>query len=389
MKPNWNAIRRWLWRAAQLAAVVAVVGGIIYRLNLAPITVDEHQVRRGPIVAEVLGTGTLEARIKTTVSPKISGRVKTVLVDQGDRVSTGEALVQLDDDELRQQVAIAQANLDAAVAALERLKTDKMRATAVATQASKHHTRAVRLAESSATSQHDVDKAVEALAVADAALSRAEAAITEGQKELIAAEKTLDYHRARLADTTIIAPFDGLIVRRHRDPGDVVVPGTAILTLISTEELWVRAWVDETEMAKLRANQVARVVFRSEPNQSYSGRVVRLGREADRETREFIVDVRVQDLPQNWAVGQRAEVYIKTAMADDTVIVPAKFVSLQDGHSGVFVNNAGRAEWRRAEGGIQNGDTVEIVKGIQVNDRVVMPADPQTQLTNGRRIATR
>lgn len=329
MKPNWNSIRRWSWRAAKPVAIIAVVGGIVYWLNLAPIAVNEHTVRRGPIVAEVLGTGTLEARVKTTVSPKISGRVKTVLVDQGDRVNSGQELVYLDDDELRQQVAIAQANLDAAAAALVRLKTDKDRSKAVALQTSKRHSRVVRLVEGNAVSQEEVDKAVEALAIADAGLSRAEAAIAEGQKELIAAEKTLEYHRARLSDTKIIAPFDGLIVRRYRDPGDVVVPGTAILTLISTDELWISAWVDETEMAKLKTDLVARVVFRSEADRAYSGRVVRLGREADRETREFIVDVRVLELPENWAVGQRAEVYIQTARKDEALVVPAKFVALQ------------------------------------------------------------
>lgn len=389
MKPNWITIRRWLWRAVKVAAVFIVVGGVAYWLNLAPIAVEEQKVGRGPIVAEVLGTGTLEARVKTTVSPKISGRVKTVLVDQGDRVTAGQELVHLDDDELRQQVAIAQANLDAAAAALVRLKTDKDRSQAVAVQASRHHRRIVQLVQSNAMTQEDLDQAVEALAIAEAGLSRAEAAISEGQKELVAAEKSLEYHRARLADTTIVAPFDGLIVRRHRDPGDVVVPGTAILTLISTDELWISAWVDETEMAKLKSDQVARVVFRSEAHHAYSGRVVRLGREADRETREFIVDVRVLELPENWAVGQRAEVYIQTARRDDALIVPAKYVALEAGKSGVFLNNDGWARWRPTEFGLRSSDAVEIKKGLRASDTIVVPIDPRTQLTDGHRIRAR
>lgn len=389
MTPHWNSLQRWLWRAAKAIAIVAVAGGIVYWLSLTPIAVDEHTVGRGPIVAEVLGTGTLEARVKTSVSPKISGRVKTVLVDQGDRVEGGQELVYLDDDELRQQVAIAQANLDAAAAALMRLKTDKDRSQAVAVQASQRHARVVRLVESNAVSQEEVDKAVEALAIADAGTSRAEAAITEGQKELIAAEKTLEYHRARLADTKLVAPFDGLIVRRYRDPGDVVVPGTAVLTLISTDELWISAWVDETEMAKLKADQVARVVFRSEADKAYSGRVVRLGRETDRETREFIADVRVLELPENWAVGQRAEVFIQTARKDDVFVVPAKFVALQAQESGVFLSKDGRAQWQPVEFGLRSHSTVEIKKGLQAKDKIIMPVDPQTPLTDGRRLSTR
>ena len=202
------------------------------------------------IVAEVLGTGTLEARVQATISPKISGRVAEVLVDQGVRTSSTEILVRLDDDELRQQVAIAQANVEAQAAAIGRLKTDKNQALAVFEQAQKSHARIQTLFQNKTVSTEDLDRATEALAVATASFSRAEAAITEGQKELVAAEKTLEYHRARLADTEIKAPFDGLIVKRNREPGDVVVPGSSILTLISTEELWISAWVDETEMSK-------------------------------------------------------------------------------------------------------------------------------------------
>ena len=83
------------------------------------------------------------------------------------------------------------------------------------------------------------------------------------------------------------------------------------MEIISLDELWIRAWVDETAMPHVAQDQKARVVFRSEPEKSYPGTVSRLGREMDRETREFLVDVRVEQLPGNWAVGQRAEVYIE------------------------------------------------------------------------------
>lgn len=116
-------------------AIITVVAGIIYWVKFAPIPVSAHQVERGSIVAEVMGTGTLEARVEATVSPRISGRIEGVHVDQGERVSTGDVQVRLDDEELQQQVAIAQANVEAADAAIERLKTDKKRATAVFEQA--------------------------------------------------------------------------------------------------------------------------------------------------------------------------------------------------------------------------------------------------------------
>jgi HlyD family secretion protein len=164
------------------------------------------------------------------------------------------------------------------------------------------------------------------LSVAEADLTRAKAAVAEAQKNLIVAQNTLDYQRARLEDTVIRAPIDGLIVRRDREPGDVVVPGSSIFLLISTKELWVRAWVDETEMEKLTVGQETSAIFRSEPDRSYAENLVRLGRETDRETREFLVDVRVESLPRNWSVGQREEAFIQIARKKDAVVLPSDFI---------------------------------------------------------------
>jgi len=388
MSKRWSTIRRWIWRVLRVGVVLVIVAGIIYWVRFAPIPVAQHQVQRSEIVAEVMGTGTLEAHVKATVSSKISGRITAVLVDQGDGVKQGQLLVRLDDKELNQQVAIAEASREAAQAAIDRLKTDKDRATAVFEQAKKSHARVEALFAKNLISRDELDRAVEALLVAQAALSRAEAAITEGQKELIAAVKTLEYHRARLADTEINSPFDGLIVRRQHDPGDVVVPGSSILTLVSTNELWISAWVDETEIAKLKEEQHARVVFRSEISRSYPGKIARLGREADRETREFIVDVRVLELPFNWAVGQRAEVYIETDRKRSAVLLPAKYVVRRDYQTSVFIDQNGHAEWRPLTLGLRSSEMVEVIEGLEPGETVVIPSDPRNSLRDRQRIAT-
>lgn len=89
----FSTIGRWLWRLSKVVAAIAVIGGIIYWVRFRPVDVVTHEVSRGPIVAEVMGTGTLEARVKATVSPKISGRISRVLVDQGDNVTAGQLLL--------------------------------------------------------------------------------------------------------------------------------------------------------------------------------------------------------------------------------------------------------------------------------------------------------
>ncbi len=378
---------QWIGRVWKPAIFVVLVAVAVYWVKLSPVVVTSHMVERGPIVSEVMGTGTLEARITVTVSPKISGRILEVLVDQGDRVTGGDVLVRLDDDELQQQVAIARAQLDTAKSAIDRLNADTARSDAVATQAKRDNRQTQKLFAGNAATQDEADRAAETLSIAEAGISRSAAALSEGQSELVAAEKNLEYHQAMLADTQIVAPFDGLIVRRLREAGDIVVPGSAMLTLISTEELWISAWVDETQMSGLRVGQSARVVFRSEVEHPYPGEVARLGREADRETREFIVDVRILDLPENWAVGQRAEVYIESARKDSVTLLPAELIQMQDSQQGVFVDVDGKAKWRVVTIGLRSAELVEVVDGLEAGDVVVKPVKA-VALRDGRRVST-
>ena len=227
----------WISRILKVVVLLVIAGGLFYYLRFAPASAIAHNVGLGPVAEEVVGTGTLEARVSATISSKISGRILKMHADQGDTVVAGQLLFTLEDDELSQQVAIAEAQVDASRAATARLEADKKRAEAIADQAARSFDRVEKLLLQNAVSQEEGDKATEALAIAGSGVSLAVAAINEAEKELIAAEKNLEYQRARLADTVVTAPFDGLIVRREREPGDVVVPGSQILSLISTDDL--------------------------------------------------------------------------------------------------------------------------------------------------------
>jgi HlyD family secretion protein len=110
------------------ALVAVMVALLIYWVRFAPVSVTGHKVGKAEIVAEVMGTGTLEARIQTVISSKIAGRIERMVVDQGDHASAGQSLLFLDDSELKQQVEIAHSTLSAAKVSVERVQTDQTRA---------------------------------------------------------------------------------------------------------------------------------------------------------------------------------------------------------------------------------------------------------------------
>jgi len=367
--------------------VIVVVGFVVYRLKFSPTPVMTHTVATGEVRGEVMGTGTLEARVKTTISPRIQERLSEVLVDQGDYVKSGQMLARLDDAETKQQVAIADATLAAARATVERVRSDEARAQAVLKQAQQDHQRSTQLLAGKITSQADFDKTAETLHVAEADLKRAQSAIVEAESQVFTAEKTLLYQKEHLAFTEMRSPYDGLVTRRDRDPGGIVVPGSSILQLVATNEIWVSAWVDETAMTGLKVDQRARVVFRSASAKSYVGEVARLGREADRETREFVVDVRVKELPENWTVGQRAEVFIETGRKSGVVSIPQQYVLWREGKPGVFVNDHGKARWRDVTPGIRGLKDLEIMQGVSAGEQIVKPpAGQKNSMNEGQRI---
>ena len=120
-----------LSRVLSGALLVLVAGLVLYWQKLAPELVSAHTLAQGPVVAEVMGTGTLEARIKTTVGARIQERLIQVLADQGDQVKAGQLLARLDDAESRQQVAVANATFEAARRTAERVGADLARSEAV------------------------------------------------------------------------------------------------------------------------------------------------------------------------------------------------------------------------------------------------------------------
>jgi HlyD family secretion protein len=378
-------VARVAWKLALLAAVVAVAA---YMLYFKPVPVTSYTVKAATVEAEVMGTGTLAARFKTTISSKITGKITALGADQNDPVSKDMLLATLDDSELRQQVEVASASLEAAKAALARVEADITRAEAVLTGARQDYKRTSELSGKQIVSADELDKSKQALDVAQAGLESSQAAKVETQRQIATAERTLKYQEALLANARILCPVDnGLVTFRYRQVGDIVVPGTAIMDVACLSEMWVSAWVDETAAASLAPGQPVRVVFRSEPEKPYAGEVARLAKQTDPETREFLVDVRVKELPKNWSVGQRAEVYIRTGSKVDVPSIPQRLLIWRDGKPGVFVDDGGKARYQEVGLGLKGRETVEVVRGLAIGQAVIAAADgDNSKLTDGRAI---
>lgn len=352
-----------------------IVCFLIYYFRFSPVKVQAYKVENGTVVSEVMGTGTLEAKVRASISSKISGLLIEVLTDQGERVIKGQLIARLDDKDLQQQVKVAEAELSAAKATVNRVGAEIESAQATVVKEESNYKRSLTLSKTHAVAQKELETALESMNVARSKLNQSELARIEAQKGVEKAEASLSFNKEILDDTNISAPFDALVVRRNRDPGDVVVPGSSIVDIISTDQLWISAWVDETAMGLLAVGQPAVIIFRSRPEAPVKGKVIRFSPETDRETREFLVDVGMEQLPKIWAVGQRAEVYIETAQKNDVLIIPQKFIVWRDKQPFVMVDADGKARWQKIAIGMRGVENVEVTDGLK-QGQIVIGAEP-------------
>lgn len=234
-----------------------------------------------------------------------------------------------------------------------------------------------------AIAQHELDIAQDALRIARADLDRVLAQRVEATRSVDVAQGGATQREVTVLRATLLAPFDGLVTRRLREPGDTVAVGTTVLRVVDTDRVFVNAWIDETVLADVHEGQPAQIVRPG--SATVPGIVKRVGWEADRQTHELLVEVTPSASLGRVAIGQRADVWITTQTKAAVVRVPAEF--LQRDADGTFcdVDRDGRIAVARVQVGLVGRDVVEITRGLQPGDTVLAPTKLGGTLAEGRR----
>ena len=244
--------RRVPWKKLLVLAVVVMgVAALVYLRFVRPIPARTHTVERGDVAVLVHGRGTVESRREAQLGFDLVGRISDVLVDEGDRVELGQPLAHLAPDQFEAELRTATSGKAAAQAAIKRLDIDLRRAREALAFAEAEEQRMRSLVDGGAVPARDLDLAVEQTLLASAAVDRVVAQRSEATRALETAGGHETERRIVSLRSVMVAPFDAIVVRRFRDPGDVVTVGATVLRVVAMDRLWVRAWVDETALAQL------------------------------------------------------------------------------------------------------------------------------------------
>jgi RND family efflux transporter MFP subunit len=333
-------------RARRWPAPVLIVAFLLaaafagWRYMSGPTAVSAAPVRRGPVAEVVYATGFVEPRRPVDVSSRVTAPVSTVLVDEGDQVSRGQALAMLDAEDQRETIAQLTSNRVNA-------EQDERRALELFRQG--WSTNAVR------------DKAV---------------ATANSARALEAAG------RARLNQYTIRSGISGVILRRDVEPGDLATASKTLFEIGDPKQLRITATVDERDIPRVRTGSAVMMSTEAYPGQVLRGTVYEITPGGDPDQRAFRVRIRPEDalkLP----VGLTLEVNILVSQRERALLVRPS--AIRDG--AVWLVENGKARHVAIWTGIRGPDFSEITSGL--SDGACVITDPPPNLKNGDRVSVK
>jgi HlyD family secretion protein len=367
-------------RTVVLGLAVAAAG-VTFFLVRRPLSVVIVQPEDATV--EVFGLGTVEARIVARVGFEVGGALLELAVDHGDRVRKGDVLARLNAAAQQARAAEAAAGVLAAEATWRRSEAAAEKAAAVLEQKRRTNARARALLKQRTVSAEAADDAQTEEDVAAADLRVALREIDVHKAELEDARARSLTEAALLAQYTLRAPFDAIVVERLLEPGTVLTPGAVLFTLVDPATYWMLAHVDESRAGDIRVGQSARIRLRSMPR-DYAGHVTRIALESDRVSEERRVFVVCDDCPRELHLGEQAEVLITTDLLEQALLVPEAAVDGFDGARGtVWTIEQGRLQ-RRTIAFAQRTLDARLAVGSALPDGAEIVAKPLPGFREGR-----
>lgn len=354
--------------------------------------VQTANATRRAVTRTVVAIGELAAREEATLSVKVSGRLERLDVDLGDAVTEGQLLAQVELRDYELEVRQAEAFLAQARARLglplegheDRVDpaatSTVQQARARLVEAQLNRDRLVKLAEQGILAQSELEAAEAAYEVATNMYRNALEEANNRLAQLVQRKVEVEIAQKRLIDSTVRAPFAGIVRERLAGIGEYLPVGTPILTLVAIDPLRLRLEVPEREAAVVQPEQRVRILADGVPT-AYAGAIRRVSPAIDPTTRMLMVEA---DVPNDGSLrpGAFAQAEITVAEAETTITVPPQALVTFAGIEKVFVASEDKAAERNVTTGRRNQDWIEIVSGLREGERVVLnPGNLQTGQT--------
>jgi HlyD family secretion protein len=361
---KWNIV---------LIVLAAAAGGIWWVTRPEPVEVAVKAVTRGTVARTVANTraGTVNACRRAKLSPSTGGQIASLPISEGDQVAEGQLLLEIWNDDLKAQAALAEQQV---AAARSRARSVCLRAGVAQRSAN----RLAKLRRQDIVPEERLDNAAsEAAALAaECAGARTEVGVREAELAVV---------QANLARTRLLAPFDGVIAEINGErfefvtPSPLGVPTPPVVDIIENDCFYVTAPIDEVDAADIRVGMPVRISMDAFRSDTFDGRVRRIADyvlDVEKQARTVDVEAVFDAVPQERTLlaGYSADIEVILDVRRDVVRVPTEAV--MDGRRVyVFEPAESRVAAREIRIGLSNWDWSEVLEGLAPEELVVVNVD--------------
>ena len=385
-RPDAPRIRPRAGFVVVVLAVLATVAGAVWWFNrpkaLVVRTIVAQQTADGGQKTLLNASGYVTARRQATVSSKVTGKVVEVMVEEGMKVEAGQVLARIDASNVEKSLRLAEAQFDSASKGLAETRANLE-------QAERELRRVSQLAANRISSQADLDRAESEAKSLQARLDRQLA-------DVVVAEQEVAVWKQQLDDTTIHAPFAGIVTSKNAQPGEMISPmsagggftRTGICTIVDMNSLEIEVDVNESHINRVEPGQRVEAVLDAYPDWHIPAKVIAIIPAADRQKATVKVRVGFEKLDSRILPDMGVKVAFQSAgngqPAARNIAVPKIAVRQRDGRDMVWVVRDDRVERRAVTLGATRGDEVTIEAGLNDGEKIVVegPAD----LTDAARV---
>jgi HlyD family secretion protein len=380
--------RKWLWLGA--ICVVVVATGIGWALQSHPVTVQVTPVVTSYTSQQYVvlnATGYVVAQRKAAIASKATGRLEWLGVAEGSRVKAGDVIARIDSRDVVAQAQSAQANVKAAQAALRQAEVER-------DNAQVELARSRDLVAKGFLSQSAADTASMRFDRAEAAVANARANVSVAQAGARNAEVGVDY-------TQIRAPFDGVILSKSANVGDLVTPFSsatdskgAVVTMADMSTLEVEADVSESSLGKIKVGQPCEITLDALPDSRFRGRISRIVPTVDRAKATVMTKVQFDAIDPRVLPEMSAKVaFLSQEVTPEQqkpfIGVNAGALATREGKTVVFVLRDDKAIEVPVTTGVKVGDLTAIIGAVKSGEKAVLNPGPDLRAGAPAKVAAK
>src|SRR5213596_1087423 len=315
-------------------------------------------------------SGYVTARRQATVSSKVTGKVVEVMVEEGMKIEAGQILARIDSSNVEKGLRLSEAQSESARKALDETKANLE-------QAERELVRFTQLAANKVASQSDLDRA-------EAEAKSLSARLEKQKADVVVSERDIAQWQQQLDDTTIRAPFAGIVTSKNAQPGEMISPmsagggftRTGICTLVDMSSLEIEVDVNESYINRVEPGQRVEATLDSYPDWHIPSKVIAIIPAADRQKATVKVRVGFEKLEPRILPDMGVKVAFQGGdekqPALRSILIPKTAVQQRDGRDVVWIAQDGRVEKRAVTVTAPRGDEITVTAGLNGGERLVV-----------------